>query len=74
SQQDSYGEAMYGVDPYLTVGLRQPLPGVFPGHMVVQADMGNILSQGSTAVTARGRYVLLVPAYRYFRGGLSFQF
>ncbi len=74
SQQDSYGEAIYGVDPYLTVGLRQPLPSVFPGHMVVQADMGNILSQGSTAVTAHGQCVVLVPAYRYFRGGLSFQF
>ncbi|MGH9572372.1 MAG: carboxypeptidase-like regulatory domain-containing protein [Candidatus Acidiferrales bacterium] len=74
SQQDSFGEAMYGVDPYLTIGLRQPLPNFLPGHMVVQADMGNILSQGGTAVTARGQYVLLVPAYRYFRGGLSFQF
>jgi hypothetical protein len=74
SQQDSYGEAMYGVDPYLSMGLRQPLPSVFPGHMVVQADMGNLLSQGSTTVTAGGQCVVLVPAYRYFRGGLSFQF
>jgi hypothetical protein len=75
SQQDSYGEAMYGIDPYLSMGLRQPLPSVFPGHMVVQADMGNLLSQGTTAVTVGGgQCVVLVPAYRYFRGGLSFQF
>jgi hypothetical protein len=74
SQQDSYGEAMYGVDPYLSLGVRQPLPNFIPGHMVVQADMGNLLSQGSTAVTAYGRPMMLVPAYRYFRGGLSFQF
>lgn len=74
SQQDSYGEAMYGVDPYLTLGLRQPLPSVFPGHIVVQADMGNLLSQGATAVMAGGQCVILMPAYRYFRGGLSFQF
>lgn len=74
SQQDSYGEAMYGVDPYLTLGLRQPLPSVFPGHIVVQADMGNLLSQGSTSVTAGGQCVILMPTYRYFRGGLSFQF
>jgi len=74
SQQDSYGEAMYGVDPYLTLGVRQPLPAFFPGHMVVQADMGNLLSQGCTSLTVGTRDVVLVPAYRYFRGGLSFQF
>lgn len=75
SQQDSYGEAMYGIDPYLTLGLRQPLPGFFPGHMMVQADLGNVFSQGSTEITTpSGQYVVLTPAYRYFRGGLSFQF
>jgi hypothetical protein len=74
SQQDAYGEAMYGIDPYLSMGLRQPLPSVFPGHMVVQADMGNLMNQGVTSVTAGGNCVVLVPAYRYFRGGLSFQF
>ena len=74
SQQDSYGEAMYGVDPYLSLGLRQPLPAFFPGHMVVQADMGNLLLQGCSSLTLGGRDVVLVPAYRYFRGGLSFQF
>jgi hypothetical protein len=74
SKQDSYGEAMYGVDPYLSMGVRQPLPSLFPGHMVVQADMGNLLSQGTTTVTAFDRRIVLVPAYKYFRGGLSFQF
>lgn len=74
SQQDSYGEAMYGVDPYLSLGVRQPLPNLFPVHMIVQADMGNLLSQGSTTVVAGGKTMILMPAYRYFRGGLSFQF
>jgi hypothetical protein len=74
SQQDSYAESTYGVDPYLSMGLRQPLPSIFPGHMVVQADMGNLLSQGTTAVTAGDRRFILVPSYKYFRGGLSFQF
>jgi Carboxypeptidase regulatory-like domain len=75
SQQDAYGEAMYGVDPYLSMGIRQPLPSFVPGHVVVQADMGNLLSQGGTvATTADGQTVVLVPSYRYFRGGLSFQF
>jgi hypothetical protein len=75
SQQDAYGEAIYGVDPYLSMGLRQPLPSLFPGHMVVQADMGNVLGQGGIMLTtAAAKRVLVVPAYRYFRGGLSFQF
>ena len=74
SQQDPYGESAYGIVPYLSMGIRQPLPSVFPGHMVVQADVGNLLSQGGTPITAAGKHVILVPAYRYFRGGLSFQF
>ena len=74
SQQDPYGESTYGVAPYLSMGIRQPLPAIFPGHMVVQADVGNLLSQGGTPMTAVGKHVVLVPAYRYFRGGLSFQF
>lgn len=74
SQQDPYGEAMYGIDPYLSMGLRQPLPSFVPGHVVVQADMGNLLSQGSTSTNANGQDIVLVPSYRYFRGGLSFQF
>ena len=74
SQQDPYGETMYGIDPYLSMGLRQPLPRFLPGHMIVQADMGNLLSQGAVSTTASGQSIVLVPSYRYFRGGLSFQF
>lgn len=74
SEQDPYGEATYGVTPYLNMAVRQPLPNVFPGHMAVQADMGNLLSQGTTMVTASDHQMLLVPAYKYFRGGLSFKF
>ena len=31
SQQDSYGESIYHMDPYLSIEVRQPLPSVFPG-------------------------------------------
>jgi hypothetical protein len=74
SRQDVYGESMYHIDPYLSMEIRQPLPSVFPGHMEVQADMGNLLAQGYVPISAGDGSVVLVPSYRYFRGGLSLQF
>jgi hypothetical protein len=74
SRQDAYGESFYHVDPYLSLQIKQPIPTFFSGHMEVEADAGNLLAQGYVPVsTPRGR-VILVPSYRYFRGGLSFQF
>jgi hypothetical protein len=74
SQQDTYGESFNHIAPYLSVQLHQPVPGFFAGHMEIEADAGNLLAQGYVPIsTNRGR-VILVPAYRYFRGGLSFQF
>jgi Carboxypeptidase regulatory-like domain len=74
SHQDPYGESLYHLDPYLSMEIRQPLPNVFPGHMEVQADMGNLLAQGYVPISAGDGSVILVPSYRYFRGGLSLQF
>jgi hypothetical protein len=74
SRLDPYGESLYHVDPYLSMEIRQPLPNVFPGHMVVQADMGNLLAQGYLPISTSDGSVILVPSYRYFRGGLSLQF
>lgn len=74
SLQDPYGQTLYHVDPYLSMEIRQPLPRAFPCHMEVQAEIGNLLAQGYVQVATRDGYVVLVPSYRYFRGGLSFQF
>jgi hypothetical protein len=74
SQQDPYGESLYHMDPYLSLEVRQPLPGVFPGHMEVEANVGNLLEQGYIPVSTRDGYVVLIPSYRYFRGGVSVQF
>ena len=70
SHQDTYGESLYHLDPYLTLEIRQPIP----GHMEVQADLGNLLGQGYVSMATSNGAVVLVPSYRYFRGGLSFQF
>ncbi len=71
---DPYGEAAFGTDPFLNISLRQPLPAFFPCHMVLLADVSNLLAQGYVAVTTRDGQLLLVPSYRTFQGGVSFQF
>jgi hypothetical protein len=74
SQQDAYGESFYRVDPYLSFQIKQPIPALFSGHMEVEADAGNLLAQGYVPVSTNRGQVILVPSYRYFRGGLSLQF
>jgi Carboxypeptidase regulatory-like domain len=74
SQQDSYGESVYHLDPYLSIQVRQKLPGFIPGHAEVLADCGNLLAQGYVTLATSDGQVVLVPTYRFFRGGLSFQF
>jgi Carboxypeptidase regulatory-like domain len=74
SQQDAYGQSIYRIDPYLSLEICQPLPGLFPGHMEVHADAGNLLAERYVSVATTRGGLLLVPSYRFFRGGLSFQF
>lgn len=74
SQQDSYGQSVYHLDPYLSIQVRQKLPGFIPGHAEILADCGNLLAQGYVTLATSDGQVVLVPTYRFFRGGLSFQF
>ena len=74
SRQDPFGEVTHQVDPFLNVSLRQPLPTLFATKIEALADFRNLLAQGYVPVnTADGR-VVLIPAFRSFRGGFSFQF
>ncbi len=75
SRQDVFGEAALGIDPNLSVTVRQPLPSFsYLGRWEARADFRNLLSQGYVPVeTAEGR-LLLTPVVRSFRGGVSFQF
>jgi len=70
SQLDPYGESLYQMDPYFSMAIRQPLP----YHMEVVADMGNLLAQGYVPISTNDGRVILVPSYRYIKGGLSLQF
>lgn len=75
SRQDSYGEALYELDPFLSVSVRQPLPGsLWSCRWEFLADVRNLLAQGYVPVTSQDGSVVLVSASRSFRGGLSFQF
>lgn len=74
SRVDAYGESLYHIDPYLSMEIRQPLPKLFPCHMEIMANVGNLLAQGYVPLATKDGEVVLVPSYRYFTGGLSLQF
>ena len=74
SRLDGYGESLFQLDPYLSMEIRQPLPNLLPCRVEVQADMGNLLAQGYVPVATADGAFILVPSYRYFRGGLNLQF
>lgn len=74
SRLDGYGESLYQMDPFLHVGFRQPLPKFMAGRWEAVADCDNLLAQGYVSLNSRDGHVLLVPAFRTFRGGLTVQF
>ena len=75
SRQDPYSEALYNMDPFLNLSIRQPLPMRFGGGKVeAVAELLNVLGEGTTIRnTADGR-MSITPAPRILRGGVSFQF
>jgi hypothetical protein len=74
SRVDGYGESLFQMDPYLHLSFRQPLPRFALGRWEAIADCENLLAQGYVSTSSRDGHVLLVPAFRTFRGGLSLQF
>ncbi|MGH9678689.1 MAG: carboxypeptidase regulatory-like domain-containing protein [Candidatus Acidiferrales bacterium] len=73
SRLDTFGEALNSVDPNLHISLRQPLPGL-NGRWVALADFSNVLAQGYIPASSGDSHIILVPVFRAFRGGVSFQF
>jgi hypothetical protein len=75
SRQDLFGEAALGLDPNLSLTVRQPLPSFRAvGHWEVIADFRNILAQGYVPINEQDGQLMLMPVERSFRGGVSFQF
>jgi hypothetical protein len=72
---DPYSETAYDIDPYLSVSIRQALPGSLGGcRWEALADFRNLLGQGYVPVSTQDGQVVLMSAARSFRGGISFQF
>jgi hypothetical protein len=74
SRLDGFGESLYQMDPYVHLMVRQPLPKWALGKWEAIADCDNLLAQGYVPTGSRDGHVVLVPAFRTFRGGLSVQF
>jgi len=74
SRVDPYGESAYQLGPYLHVGVRQQLPKIGFGRWEASAECDNLLAQGYVSVNTHDGQLLLVPAFRSFRGGVSLQF
>lgn len=74
SRVDQYGESIFQLDPYLHVGIKQPLPRFGLGRWEAVADCDNLLAQGTVALSTRDGQANLIPAFRSFRGGVSVQF
>ncbi len=75
---DPFNDSFAVADPFLNLEVRQPLPGffIFPaGRLEARADFRNLLAQGYIPIrSSDGQVVYLIPAFRTFRGGVSFQF
>jgi len=71
---DSFGEALFDMEPYLHVGVHQRLPKFGPGRWEANAECDNLFAQGYLTLNTQDGRVTLMPAFRTFRGGLSLQF
>jgi hypothetical protein len=74
---DAFNASPGQADPYLSIFIRQPLPGTsfIPGKMDALLDIRNLLAQGYVpAVGPDGHAVYIVQAARSLRGGLAFSF
>jgi hypothetical protein len=75
TRQDLYSEAAMGLDPNLSLSIRQPLPAfLMAGHWEALADFRNMLSQGYASLETLDGRMIVMPVERSFRGGVSFQF
>ncbi len=74
---DEFNASPGRTDPYLSLYLRQPIPGTsfLPCHMDAIIDVRNLLAQGYVPVLGEdGRTVYLVQSARSIRGGVAFTF
>jgi len=71
---DAFGESLFDIEPFLHVGVHQRLPKFGPGRWEANAECDNLLAQGYLTINTQDGRMMLMPAFRTFRGGLSLQF
>ncbi len=74
---DMFDASVGQADPYLSIFVRQPIPGTnfMPVHMEALVDIRNLLAQGYVPVTGNaGHNLYLAESARVFRGGVAFTF
>ncbi len=77
SPVDAFNASPGQADPYVSIFIRQPLPGTsfMPGKMDALVDLRNLLAQGYLPIMGPdGRTVYLVQSARALRAGLAFTF
>ncbi len=77
SPVDAFNSSPGQMDPYLSLFIRQPLPGTsfIPGKMDALRDLRNLMAQGYMPLMSQdGRTMYMVQAARSLRGGLAFTF
>jgi hypothetical protein len=77
SPVDAFNASPGQTDPYLSVFIRQPLPGTsfIPAKMDALVDLRNLLAQGYVPVMGQdGRTIYMVQSARSLRAGLAFTF
>jgi hypothetical protein len=77
SAVDAFNASPGQTDPYLSLFIRQPIPGTsfIPAKMDALLDLRNLLAQGYVPVMGQdGRTVYMVQSARSLRGGLAFTF
>ena len=77
SAVDAFNASPGQTDPYLSVFIRQPIPGTsfIPAKIDALLDLRNLLAQGYVPVIGQdGRTIYMVQSARSLRGGLAFTF
>ena len=77
SSVDAFNASAGQTEPYLSIFIRQPIPGLsfMPGRVEALIDVRNLLSQGYVPMIGQdGRTVFLVQTSRAIRGGVAFNF
>jgi hypothetical protein len=74
TRPDAYGAALYGINPFLNVSVRQPLPNFLCCRIVALIDVSNLLAQGYVSLNTGDGRAILIPAARAIRGGFAVQF